>query len=423
MDGDLSKTKKMINERFRYGSSVKYEEIQLLIDINNIKEDEVSEIYEELESLDIDLIYSKDYIRIIINEIFILITNEEIKLSELLNWYNNKKINYLLQNQLTRELQKVGVSIINDLDLEPNYDDLDLDFDEETDLDSLIDSEEFKAGVASLKEVIRKENNIEYLEDFSYATDIDMKKRSLEKIVVANEGLVWKVAMKYKHYATPSFSVEDMYQEGVNGLTKAAERFDISLGNQFSTYSVWWIRQSILRGIANYSTLIRIPVHMREKIQKYNKAIGYFWSENSRVPSDEELSKILSFSLEEIKDLKQYIQISNLVSFDLPIGEGQDTYLIDFIKDNKVQTPQEFNDHLELKEELENSMNSLLTEREKTVIRLRYGIDECKVHTLEEIGNQMGVTRERIRQIESKALGKLKKNKIKERLKPFYYDN
>lgn len=277
------------------------------------------------------------------------------------------------------------------------------DFD---DLDELLNSDEFVKEMASFKDIPRFENNIEYLNDYQN-NDSDV---ALENLYIANQKLVLKIASKYKRLATSSFDNDDMIIEGNFGLKKAIEKFDISLGYQFSTYAKYWIEQSIARAITDQSTTIRLPVHMAEKINKLTKIENKLFFELGRYPSNVEISKEMGENLEGIEKYKNIRSFYGVkpVSLDLPIDPGEGTSTLgELLPDDTMENQFELISNMELTDKID-SILSELNERDAEVIRLRFGFTDGKVYTLEEIGKKFGVSRERIRQIESKSLKKLK---------------
>ena len=302
--------------------------------------------------------------------------------------------------------EEMGVSLNDDLDEEPDIDDLKEV--EDLKLDEITDDTSYE-GINVDDPVRMYLREIGRIPLLTFDQELDLAKRILkgdeeakQKLAESNLRLVVSIAKKY---VGRGMLFLDLIQEGNMGLIKAVEKFDYTKGFKFSTYATWWIRQAITRAIADQARTIRIPVHMVETINKLIRTSRHLLQQLGREPTPEEIAQEMEIPVEKVMEIQKIAQ--DPVSLETPIGEEDDSHLGDFIQDEDSPAPQDSAAYTMLKEQLEEVMNTL-TPREAKVLKLRFGLEDGKARTLEEVGREFDVTRERIRQIEAKALRKLR---------------
>lgn len=424
MDKKLDDLLSHINDNFRFGSKIKQKIVDQWFKEYALEIEEKFTVYNELDSLQIEIIdHPKTVLKANLLKLFKCIDQEnEINRSILTKWFNQNNIDKSIQENILSDLTRRGYIIIEDTLQKNNEIDFDiLDDLLENDLDSLLNDDSFINHVDSLEDVIDKSWNIEYLNQIHSGDELKRNK-SLSNLVEANRRLVWKIVKHYSGLATIGFDENDMYQVGVIGLLKAAEKFEVSLGYQFSTYATWWIRQAITRGIADYSTLIRIPVHYREKMNKFIKIENELWNELARPATAFDISKEMGEPIDVIEALRFYISQSNLDSLDRLVGEGEGSSLGELVLDRNSNMPDEEYYKIELRNTISELFQSNLKEREIQILSYRFGFKNDEIKTLDDIGKMFNLTRERIRQIEAKALSKLRKEKATTILKEYLYE-
>ena len=316
------------------------------------------------------------------------------------------------------EFEKMGIEVLkeDDVDEEPNMEDLEEL--EEVKLDDLnitnLDGTNIDDPVRMYLREIGKIPLLTYDQELELAKKVlENDEEAKQKLAESNLRLVVSIAKKY---VGRGMLFLDLIQEGNMGLIKAVEKFDYTKGYKFSTYATWWIRQAITRAIADQARTIRIPVHMVETINKLIRTSRHLLQQLGREPTVEELSEELEMPIDKVMEIQKIAQ--DPVSLETPIGEEDDSHLGDFIQDEDSPAPHDSAAYTLLKEQLEEVMNTL-TPREAKVLKLRFGLEDGKARTLEEVGREFMVTRERIRQIEAKALRKLRHPSRSKRLKDY----
>ena len=325
-------------------------------------------------------------------------------------------------DEVFNAFESMGVNVLKDDiedidDIEPDAEDLEEVEDIEVEELNNVENIEGVSIDDPVRMYLREIGKIPLLK---YEQELELSKKILEgdetakqKLAESNLRLVVSIAKKY---VGRGMLFLDLIQEGNMGLIKAVEKFDYTKGFKFSTYATWWIRQAITRAIADQARTIRIPVHMVETINKLIRTSRHLLQQNGREPTPEEIADEMEVSVERVLEIQKIAQ--DPVSLETPIGEEDDSHLGDFIQDEDSPSPQDSASYTMLKEQLDEVM-STLTPREAKVLRLRFGLDDGKARTLEEVGREFKVTRERIRQIEAKALRKLRHPSRSKKLKEY----
>lgn len=355
---DNEKVVKQLIEKGKKQGMLTYKEIMDTLEDIDIDSDQIDDIYQSLEDMGIDIVGDKDdSLKESDDDDEIDITKEDLSVPKGIS----------VDDPVRMYLKEIG-----------------------------------KVPLLTAEEEIKIAQRMEQGDEFA--------KRELAE---ANLRLVVSIA---KRYVGRGMLFLDLIQEGNLGLIRAVEKFDYTKGYKFSTYATWWIRQAITRAIADQARTIRIPVHMVETINKLIRVSRQLLQELGREPSPEEIANEMNLEEEKVREILKIAQ--EPVSLETPIGEEEDSHLGDFIPDNETQAPAEAATFTLLKEQLVGVLDTL-TEREQKVLRLRFGLDDGRARTLEEVGKEFDVTRERIRQIEAKALRKLRHPSRSKKLKDF----
>ncbi|HEY5220644.1 MAG TPA: sigma-70 family RNA polymerase sigma factor [Candidatus Paceibacterota bacterium] len=323
--------------------------------------------------------------------------------NEILYYFPKIEDNVDLLDEIYDRLEKAGIKVIETSAL--------IDFSKDEKSDTIDDSMAFEGDVPDAVQMYLKEIGKTPL--LTKDEERELAKRSekgdeeaRQRLMKANLRLVVSIAKRYVN-RTPHLSILDLIQEGNIGLSRAVEKFDYRRGFKFSTYATWWIRQAITRALADQSRTVRIPVHMVETISKYTQVRRQLIQELGRDPLAEEIAAEMGIDVEKVRHIQKISQ--EVLSIETPIGDEEDSTLSDFIPDERNATPSQLTARAMLRDLIKEIMIDL-TEREQQILKMRFGLDDGISHTLEEVGKAFGVTRERIRQIEAKALEKIREH-------------
>lgn len=343
--------------------------------------------------------------------------------------YGDENIDkFIMESDDLNRNDKISNNVSKILDFLVNNDEMQFNKDKEENDNNVEDVEENVVTFSNdlVKEYLKEVGSISLLtieeereafKKYNSTSDEKEKIRIKNKIIEANLRLVISIAKKYKNNST-NYSFIDIIQDGNTGLMTAVDRYDFTRGYKFSTYATWWIRQAITRSMADHSRMIRVPVHLSDLMRKISITKTNLYFHLGREASKEEIANFMNISVEKLNEVERAFLTLETASLQAPVGEEEDYTLSDFIPDENPSVEDEYN-KLELAETLKDVLGEL-SDRESEVIKYRFGFYDDKVYTLEEVGNMLGVTRERIRQIERKALKKLSHPSRSKKLKVFY---
>ena len=421
--------KKVVSDLVKLGKKKGYLTEKDIIEktmLLNLSDSELEELYKELKNNDIEIKSDSESG----GEVEGKTTNIKSVINELVEI--GKKQGFLTYEVIAKKTSNLDLDAnsLDELYNALNENNIEIRSEDESDSDTnlLEDDPEFNIEhiVNESKDMSVNDNVRMYLKEIGKISLLSLdEEQELSKRIASGDEEAKKILAESnlrlvvsiaKRYVGRGLLFLDLIQEGNIGLMKAVDKFDYDKGFKFSTYATWWIRQAITRALADQARTIRIPVHMVETINKLIRVSRQLLQSLGREPSPEEIAKEMDVSVDRVREIMKIAQ--EPVSLETPIGEEEDSHLGDFIEDHDAPAPAEAASFVLLKEQLEDVLDTL-TEREEKVLRLRFGLDDGRARTLEEVGQNFGVTRERIRQIEAKALRKLRHPSRSKKLKDF----